>query len=110
MLFGLMMMATLLAGNLPVPWQVIAPVAGIGTLVYGVRALIKVRKLRWPGMLSPHAHRGPDAHVAQGTTAKRTTYWDEQVAYQECRENAVTIAAQERCEREWDEARSPESS
>ena len=109
MLFGLMMMGTLLAGNLPVPWQLIAPVAGIGTLIYGVRALIKVRKLRWPGLLSPMLIGGLmlTSLTTMGTTAQLTMYWDEQVAYQECRERAVTIVAQERCRQEWDEARSP---
>ncbi|WP_156252280.1 hypothetical protein [Pseudactinotalea terrae] len=107
MLFGLMMMATLLAGNLPVPWQLLAPLVGVGTLVFGVRTLGRVRKLRWPGMLSPMLIGGLmlTCLTTVGTTTQLTIYWDEQVAYQECRERAVTITAQERCDQEWDEAR-----
>lgn len=107
MLFGLLMMTTLLAGGLPVPWQLLAPVAGVGTLVYGVRTLIRVRKLRWPGMLSPMLIGGLMLTMLTtlGTTTQLTMFWDEQVAYQECRENAVTIAAKDRCDQAWDEAR-----
>jgi hypothetical protein len=107
MLFGLLMMATLLAGSLPIPWQLLAPVAGLATLAYGVRTLVKVRKLRWPGMLSPMLIGGLMLTLltTMGSTAQLTMFWDEQVAYQECRERAITIAAQERCDQEWDEAR-----
>lgn len=107
MLFGLMMMATLLAGNLPVPWQLLAPLVGIGTLVFGTRTLMRVRKLRWPGMLSPMLIGGLmlTALTTVGTTTQLTMFWDEQVAYQECSERAVTITAQERCDQQWDEAR-----
>jgi hypothetical protein len=111
MLFGLLMLLTLLAGGLPVPWQVLAPVVGVGTLWYGFRTLMRVRKLRWPGMLSPMLVGGLllTAMTTLGTTTQLTMFWDEQVAYQECREQAITIAAQERCEREWEAARGTQS-
>ena len=107
MVFGLLMMLTLLAGALPVPWQVVAPFVGLGALIHGVRTLIRVRTLRWPGMLSPMLIGGLMLTLltTMGTTTTLTMFWDEQVAYQECRAGAVTIAAQERCQREWDEAR-----
>ncbi len=103
-----MMMGALLAGNLPIPWTLLAPLVGVGALVHGVRTLIRVRKLRWPGLLAPMLIGGLMLTMltTMGTTTQLTMFWDEQVAYQECREQAVTIAAQERCQREWDEARS----
>ncbi|WP_420112597.1 hypothetical protein [Pseudactinotalea sp.] len=108
LVFGLMMMGALLAGNLPIPWTLLAPLVGVGALVHGVRTLIRVRKLRWPGLLAPMLIGGLMLTMltTMGTTTQLTMFWDEQVAYQECREQAVTIAAQERCQREWDEARS----
>lgn len=108
LIFGLLMMGALLAGSLPIPWQILGPLVGVAALVHGVRTLVRVRKLRWPGLLSPMLIGGLMLTMVttMGTTTELTMFWDEQVAYQDCRAEAVTIAAQERCQREWDEARS----
>lgn len=112
LVFGVLMLGALLAGDLPVPWQVVAPFVGLGALVYGTRLLIRVRSLRWPGMLTPMLIGGLvlTGLTTMATTTRLTMYWDEQVAYQECRERAITIAAQDRCDREWEQARDPSQS
>lgn len=106
MAFGVLMMLTLLTGELPVPWQVAAPIVGMVTLGYGFRTLMRVYKLRWRGMLAPMLIGGLvlTALTTMSVTTRVTLLWDEQVAYQQCRDNAITIAAQERCEREYQEA------
>jgi hypothetical protein len=112
LVFGLLMLCSLLASDLPVPWQVVAPFVGIAALVYGTRLLIRVRTLRWPGLLTPMLVGGLvlTGLTTMTTTTQLTMFWDEQVAYQQCRERAITIAAQERCDREWEQARNPSQS
>lgn len=107
MLFGLLMLLTLLAGDLPVPWQLAAPLVGLATLAYGFRIFLRVRKMRWPGLLAPMLIGGLllTGLTTMGTTTQLALFWDDQVAYQECRAEAITITAQERCDRAWDEAR-----
>lgn len=109
MRFGLLMLITLLAGSLPIPWQVLAPLAGTATLIYGVLVLVQLLRLRWRGILAPLLVGG--LALAGLTTMATTTqvafFWDEQVTYQECREGAITIAAQERCLAEYEEATRP---
>lgn len=111
MLFGLLMLLTLLAGDLPVPWQLVAPLVGVGTLWYGFRILGRVRKLRWPGLLAPMLVGGLllTGLSTMGTTTQLALFWDDQVAYQQCSDRAITITAQERCDRAWEEARTSRS-
>ena len=108
MFFGLLMLLTLLAGDLPVPWQLVAPLVGVATLSYGFRILMRVRKLRWPGLLAPMLVGGLllTGLTTMGTTTQLALFWDDQVTYQECQDHAITITAQERCERAWEDARS----
>lgn len=109
MLFGLAMLATLLANELPMPIRVLAPLVGVGAFVYGLRTLSRVRALRWRGMLTPMLIGGLvlTGLTTTSTTTQLTLFWDELSAYQECRDRALTIAAQDRCERERDEAMTP---
>ncbi|HLV55942.1 MAG TPA: hypothetical protein VKY71_10270 [Actinotalea caeni] len=109
MLFGALMMGTLLAGSLPIPWQVAAPFVGLLSLWYGFRALLRVRRLQWRGMLTPMLVAGLllTMMTTMSATTRVTLFWDEQTAYQRCSERAITIAAQERCDREYREAISP---
>lgn len=112
MTFGLLMMLTLLLGGLPVPWQVVAPLVGLLSLYYGFRALVRVRRLQWRGMLAPMLIGGLllTSLTTMSVTTRVTMFWDEQLAYQQCRDNAITIAAKDRCEREYQESISPSGS
>lgn len=109
MRFGMLMLVSLLAGGLPLPWQLIAPIAGAATMAYGVAVLIRVVKLRWRGLLTPLLIGGLalTGMTTMTTTFQLTLFWDEQVAYQECREQAITIAAKERCLNDYRDATTP---
>ncbi|MFV0425814.1 MAG: hypothetical protein ACK5KU_02125 [Beutenbergiaceae bacterium] len=112
MRFGLLMLLTLMAGVLPIPWQVLAPIAGIASFAYGTTILVRVLRLRWRGLLTPLLVGG--LALIGLTTLSSTTqlalFWDEQLAFQECREGAITIAAQERCLAQYQESIAPPTS
>lgn len=110
--FGALMLLTLLAGGLPLPWRVAGPLLGAASIVYGVRVIARVRRLQWRGLLTPMLVFGL---VLTGVTTFASTVhlagnWDVEVARQQCLERSVTIAAKERCEREYLEAITPTGS
>lgn len=109
MRYGLLMVLALMGGMLPIPWQLIGPIAGFAALIFGGRLLARVLQLRWRGMLAPLLVGGLalTALTTLASTAQLTLFWEEQSTFQDCREQAITIAAQDRCLAEYQEAISP---
>lgn len=107
--FGGLMLLTLLAGGLPLPWRVAGPLLGVATVVYGVLVVGRVRRLQWRGLLAPMLVVGLalTGVTTLASTLQLTTNWDVEVQRQQCLERSVTIAAQERCEREYRESIRP---
>ncbi len=109
MWFGLLMLAALLAYSLPWPIQVIAPVVGAVAFWQGVRTIMRARTLKWRGMLVPMLVAGLvlTGFMASGATADLALNWRAKAAYEECRSEAITIGAQDRCLRTYEDAVDP---
>lgn len=111
MRYGLLMVLALMGGLLPIPWQAIGPIAGLVALVSGGKLLVRVLQLRWRGMLAPLLVGGLllTALTTMASMTQLALFWDEQSAYQDCREQAITIAAQDRCLADYQDAITPVS-
>lgn len=104
--FGLVMVLVLLTSSLSFPWQLLAPVAGVVAIIVGVRAIRVARRVRWKGMLVPLLVGGIALTTLMALSAGATlTMWDLEQERAQCHQRAVTLAASERCDREFEQAR-----
>ena len=102
--FGLLMLATLLTTTLPLPWSVGALVFAIGAVVAGVLALRSVWKAGLRGALVPVLGLGIGFSLMMITSlVAMIAMWPVHEARQDCLRDALTIAAQERCEADYRE-------
>ncbi|WP_250448645.1 hypothetical protein, partial [Actinotalea sp. C106] len=97
--FGLMMLATILAVSLPLPWQAAALAFALGAVVLGIRALRAVWRSGLRGALV--AILGFGLGLAALLTLSLVTMlalWPVQMERQSCLRDALTISATTACE------------
>ena len=105
MRFGLLMLAALLTSRLPVPWQVASPVFALAAVVVGLRSVVRVRRAGVRGVLPAMLGGGIALSVVLLLSSlTMLALWPAQVERQQCLDSALTIAAQEQCERAFQEA------
>lgn len=105
LLFGLLMLGAVLTAQIDLPWQVISPLLTIGAMVIGVRTLITVFRQRLGGvvvglLIGGLALTGLLLLSSLGNLAM----WDAQMERQQCLRSALTLSAQDRCERAYSDA------
>lgn len=100
--FGLFMLAAVLTMQVPLPWQLISIAFALGAVVVGLRALIRVFRQQIRGMISVLLIFGLLlSGMLLVTGLGNLALWDEQMERQQCLRSALTVAAQDRCERAY---------
>ena len=102
--FALLVLASLIANGLPLPWQAGALAFSLGALVVGalaLRAVLRARMRRMPAvMLGVGLSMTVVMVIGQiGLLA----LWPVQQDLQECRSRALTLSATEQCQRDFEE-------
>ena len=98
MAFGLVMLGTYIALQLPLPWTIAALVGAVASLVLGIRALIAVRRAGARGLpvVVLWVVLVMAALLALSVVVMLLT-WPVHMEHQTCLRDALTISAQERC-------------
>ena len=103
--FGLLMLVAVLTMQLDLPWQLVSIVFAAAAVVVGVRTMVRILRQGQRGGLAALLIFGL---VLSGMLVVSTTtslaLWNEQMDRQECLNSAITVTAQERCERAYEEA------
>jgi len=103
--FGAALLVAMLAMRWPVPWQLLAPVAGAVAVYLGIRALITYRKVGMTTFSSVFLMFGVAiAAVLSLSSLTLLTLWDEQVAHQQCMDRALTVQAEQVCTDAYEQA------
>lgn len=103
--FGLLILATLLTASLALPWQAAALAFAIAAVVVGIRALRAVWRAGLRGTLVPVLAVGLAlAALMSLSLLTMLALWPIQVERQDCLRDALTIAARETCETQFQEA------
>lgn len=103
--FGAALLVAMLAMRWPIPWQLLAPVAGAVAVYLGIRALITYRKVGMTTFSSVFLMFGVAiAAVLSLSSLTLLTLWDEQVAHQECMDRALTVQAEQVCTDAYEQA------
>ena len=103
--FGVALLVAMLAMRWPIPWQLVAPVAGLLAVYLGVRALITYRKVGMTTFASVFLMLGVAiATMLALSSMTLLTMWNEQVAHQECMDRALTVQAEQACTDAYDQA------
>jgi len=103
--FGLLMLIAVLIMQMDLPWQLASLVFAGAALVVGVRALIRVIKDKLRGGIVVLLVFGLGLCGMLAVTALSSlAVWDEQMQRQDCLRSALTVSAQDRCEREFQQA------
>ena len=103
--FGAALLVAMLAMRWPVPWQLLAPVAGAVAVYLGIRALITYRKVGMTTFSSVFLMFGVAiAAVLSLSSLTLLALWDEQVAHQECMDRALTVQAEQVCTDTYEQA------
>lgn len=104
--FGLLMLVTLVTSSLAFPWRVSSLFFAAVTIVFGVRAMRAVWRARLGGALLPAVA------VGLGLTATMSlsmlgglAMWDVELDNQQCLDGAITVAAQQECAVQYEQAR-----
>lgn len=102
--FALLMLGSLLANLLPLPWKVASLAFVVAAIVFAIRALVAVRRSRLRGSLTPMLVVGlvVAGMVALSSISTLVT-WPLQMRHQECLADALTISAQDACESQYRE-------
>lgn len=102
--FGVWLIAAVLVTLLPMPWRLATLVFVVGALVTGVRGVRVASAGRLRGGLVPMMVVGMVmAGVLAASTLGSIPLWPAERAYDDCRANAVTLSAQHRCDRQYQE-------
>jgi len=102
--FGLLMLATVLTSSLPLPWGAASIAFVLLSLVVGVRALVALRRARVRGVLAPMLTIGlVFSTMLALTTVSMVATWPVQSAREDCLRSALTVSAQARCEKAYQE-------
>ncbi|MGC0249520.1 hypothetical protein [Pseudactinotalea sp. Z1748] len=103
--FGLFMLAAVLTMQVDLPWHLMSLAFAIGAVVVGVRALVRVFKEQIRGGIVVLLVFGLMlSGMLVVTTLSSLAVWNEQMERQECLRSAITVSAQDRCERIYQEA------
>ena len=103
--FGLLVLAALVTSSLPLPWQVAGLVFAVAAIGVGIRALVAVWKAGLRGTLVPVLVVGLVlAGLMSISLTAMLALWPVQVELQDCRRDALTIAAREACEEQYQES------
>lgn len=103
--FGAALLVAMLAMRWPIPWQLVAPAAGLLAVYLGIRALITYRKVGMTTFASVFLMLGVAiATMLALSSLTLLTMWDEQVAHQDCMDRALTVQAEQVCTDAYDEA------
>ena len=103
--FGAALLVAMLAMSWPIPWQVVAPAAGLFAVYLGVRALITYRKVGMTTFASVFLMLGVAiATMLALSSMTLLTMWNEQAAHQECMDRALTVQAEQACTDAYDQA------
>ncbi|GAA3229165.1 hypothetical protein ACFP63_04515 [Oerskovia jenensis] len=104
--FGLLMLVTLVTSSLAFPWRVSSLFFAAVTIVFGVRAMRAVWRARLGGALLPAVA------VGLGLTATMSlsmlgglAMWEVELDNQQCLDGAITVAAQQECAVQYEQAR-----
>lgn len=103
--FSALVIASMLAAALPLPWLVLAPIVCVATLVMGVRTALAARRARARGSLyALLAAGGAITGFYLVGTASLLMFWPVTLERQQCLDRALTNAAQERCEAQYQDS------
>lgn len=99
--FWVLSLSSVIATSLPLPWTLGALVLVAAALVVGARALLTTWRAQVPGLLLPMVVVGL-AFTAMTMVTLLSTFalWPLVQEREECLRGALTVAAQEECERE----------
>lgn len=101
--FGVMLLAAVMTNTLPLPWQAGSFLFLVAALVVGVRALVSVWRAGLRGVLLPVLALGlVFTALLSLSMIGLLTLWPVQMERQDCLRDALTIAAEERCEKAFD--------
>lgn len=111
---GVLALAGLLAGSLPLPWSVVAVLLSVGAVAVGIAALRSVWRTSLRRTLMPPLALGLGVNVlVLASSLSVVATWPIQQARQECLSRAITVAARDACEAAYrqalDELRTPPS-
>src|SRR5699024_4013652 len=82
----------------PVPWQVVSPVAGVGAVYLGIRALMTYRRFGASRFTWVFLVIGVGMSVLLTfASLSLLTMWDVQAEHQECMDRALTVQAEQAC-------------
>ena len=99
------MLLTFLTSQLPLPGGAIAPVFGILTIVLGVRAIVRSRRVSTRNLLTPMAVVGIVlALLLTIGGISRVALWPIEVDKQECLRLAITNSARSECLQQYNDA------
>ncbi|WP_147918401.1 DUF3995 domain-containing protein [Ruania zhangjianzhongii] len=103
--FGAALLVAMLAMRWPIPWQLVAPAAGLLAVYLGVRALITYRKVGMTTFASVFLMLGVAiATMLALSSLTLLTMWNEQVTHQECMDRALTVQSEQACTDAYDQA------
>jgi hypothetical protein len=94
----LLLLATLLAYALPLPWKVAAPALGIAAVVVSIIGLARALRARAPGSLRAIFVLGLVVSLFFVVTSlAQVAFWPLTAEYEQCIRSALTHSTQERC-------------
>ncbi|NKX53183.1 hypothetical protein [Arthrobacter mobilis] len=100
----LLVLATLLAYPLPLPWKVVAPVLGIATAVVAIIGLRRAVRARATGTLRTVFILGLVVSLFFILTSlAQVVFWPLTADYEQCIRSALTQTAQDRCMAEYEQ-------
>ncbi|WP_182111953.1 hypothetical protein [Actinotalea sp. JY-7876] len=103
--FGLLLLATLVVTSLPLPWQAAAVGFAVAAVVVGIRALMAVWRAGLRGAVVPLLGLGIGfSAVMVLSLGTMLALWPLQVELEQCRRDALTISAQDRCQAEYEQS------
>lgn len=103
--FGAALLVALLAMQWPVPWQVVAPIAGAGAVYLGIRALIAYRRFGASMFTWVFLVIGVGMSVLLTLASlSLLTMWDAQATHQRCMDRALTVQAEQACTDAYEQA------
>ncbi len=103
-LFALLMIASVIASGLDLPWSVASILASMAAVVVGIRALMTAARLRVRGtprvaLIAGLGLAGLTLLMQLAVAATWPLQWD----YQQCRAGAITEAGEAACQQELEE-------
>jgi len=103
--FGAALILSLLAGQLPLPYTLVAPVVIVGAIVLGVIALRRSWAISPRNLMTPMLVAGiAMALMTSVTVASKFVLWPVEIERQECVAFALTNTANAECEAAYQEA------